>query len=279
MGKLVLVATPIGNLGDISNRALDVLKSADAIAAEDTRHTLQLLNHFNIKKSLISYHAHSKDDKAMSIIDRIQKGETIAYVSDAGTPCISDPGTDLVKLAHENGICVESIPGANAALVALTLSGMDATSFLFAGFLPGSKPKRREKLSYLLSQTCTCLLYESPHKIKETLDLICEIDPLRLICCCRELTKLHEEVIISTAQEISNNFESVKPRGEFVLVISKSQPTVDVLDDDSRDRLLIDLLNSGMDKSTAAREASSVLGEKRRDIYQRLIQLENEMSE
>jgi 16S rRNA (cytidine1402-2'-O)-methyltransferase len=275
-GKLILVSTPIGNLGDITLRARQALEGADAVAAEDTRRSLQLLNHLGIKKPLISFHAHSAEERGRAIIERIRAGGTIAYVSDAGTPCVSDPGTALVALARAEGVAIESLPGPSALLTALTLSGMDASRFLFEGFLPGSKPRRRERVAWLLGQPVTCVLYESPHRLKETLSMIAEMQPGRTICCCRELTKLHEEVLVLPALELAEYFEAEAPRGEFVLVIEGRPAETETADDAARDALLTELLARGSDKSSAAREAAAALGLDRRALYKRLIELENE---
>ncbi|MFZ5975018.1 MAG: 16S rRNA (cytidine(1402)-2'-O)-methyltransferase [Bacillota bacterium] len=276
MGKLILVSTPIGNLGDITLRARQALAEADAVAAEDTRRTLQLLNHLGIKKPLISFHAHSTEEKCEALIRRIQAGETIAYVSDAGTPCIADPGTELVAAARREGVEVTALPGPSAALCALMLSGMDASRFLFEGFLPGGKPKRRQRIAWLLNQGVTCVLYESPHRLAETLDMLQNLEPDRVICCCRELTKLHEEVISASATELAALYREQEPRGEFVLVIEGKEPVREEADDETRDALLKELLQSGLDKPAAARQAAEALGLNRRTLYRRLLELENE---
>lgn len=276
MSRLILIATPIGNLGDITLRAREALAEAVAVAAEDTRRTLQLLNHLGLKKPLISFHAHSAAESCGAIIRRIQAGETIAYVSDAGTPCICDPGTELVAAARSAGVEVTSLPGPSAVLCALTLSGMDASRFLFEGFLPGGKAKRRERVRALMEQPVTLVLYESPHRLKETLGLIAAADPARRICCCRELTKLYEETVLCSAEELAGLYEEKEPRGEYALVIEAARPSAEQADDETRDALLIDLLQSGMDKPAAARQAAAELGLDRRALYRRLLELEKE---
>ncbi|MGI5907862.1 MAG: 16S rRNA (cytidine(1402)-2'-O)-methyltransferase [Christensenellales bacterium] len=275
-GKLMLVSTPIGNLGDITLRAREALASADAVAAEDTRRTLQLLNHLGLKKPLVSFHAHSAAAGIGAIIRRIRAGETVAYVSDAGTPCISDPGAELVAAARREGVEMVSLPGPSAVLCALTLSGMDASRFLFEGFLPRGKAKRGERVRRMMDQPVTCVLYESPHRLKDTLRLIADADPERRVCCCRELTKLHEETLLCTAEELAGIYEEKDPRGEYVLVIEKAKPAAVQADAETRDALLTELLNSGTDKPSAARRAAAELGLSRRALYQRLLELEDE---
>lgn len=277
MGRLILVPTPIGNLGDITLRAINALQEADAVAAEDTRRTLRLLNHLGLKKPLISFHAHSAPERCETIIRRILDGETVAYVSDAGTPCIADPGTELVAAAYREGVEVVSLPGASAVLCALTLSGMDASRFLFEGFLPGGKAKRRQRIAWLLEQPVTSVLYESPHRLTETLGMIEAVEPGRRICCCRELTKLHEEVAFESAEALLTHFAEQEPRGEFVLVIEGAKPAAkETADDETRDELLRTLLQNGTDKPAAARRAAAKLGLDRRALYRRLLELEKE---
>lgn len=216
-GLLYIVATPIGNLDDITLRALDTLKSVDLIAAEDTRHTLKLLNHFNISKPLVSFHRHNEDVKYDFIIEKLKSGENIALVSDAGTPAISDPGNILVKEAIENNIRVIPIPGACAAISALCASNLDTSEFTFVGFLPLNKKLRKEKLEKISKETKTLILYEAPHKIKATLDDLLQYLGNRQVSIARELTKIHEEFIRGNLESIVENFEN--PKGEFVILI------------------------------------------------------------
>ena len=216
MGALVIVATPIGNLSDISARALDALRSADLIACEDTRQTLKLLNHFGIQKTLVSYHDFNEERKAAELGAKIREGMTVALVSDAGTPGISDPGYRLVRYCREQGLNVVGIPGANAAVTALSASGLPSDEFFFAGFLPSKKGARREKIESLGSVTATLIFYEAPHRIEETLGDLLEILGDREACIGRELTKIHEEFLFGKLSEIQSN---VKARGEFVIVI------------------------------------------------------------
>ena len=209
IGKLFLVPTPIGNLKDITLRALEVLKSVDIIAAEDTRQSLKLLNHFEIKKSLISYHQHNEQGKSEEIIDRLERGENIALVTDAGTPGISDPGAIIVSRCIEKQIPFEVLPGATAITTALIYSGLDTTKFIFRGFIPRETKER--------------IIYESPHRLLSTLDLIYNNLGNRKIAVCRELTKLHEEIIRGSIEEVIKIFEERTIKGEFVLVIEGKQ--------------------------------------------------------
>lgn len=219
-GVLYLVATPIGNLEDITLRAIRVLKEADIIVAEDTRQTLKLLNHLKISKRIISYHRHSGEEKAIDIIEEIKSGRSIALVSDAGTPVISDPGEEIVQIAINAGINVIPIPGACALITALIASGIDAKEFSFFGFLPINKKFRAEKLKEISISKQTIILYEAPHKLINTLKDLEKIIQDRKIVLARELTKIHEEFIGGTASEV---LEKIKePRGEYVIVIQKN---------------------------------------------------------
>lgn len=216
MGALVIVATPIGNLSDISPRALDALRKADLIACEDTRQSLKLLNHFSISKSLVSYHDFNEEKKAAELGEKIRGGQTIALVSDAGTPGISDPGFRLVRYCREQGLTVEAIPGPNAAITALSASGLPSDEFFFAGFLPSKKSARREKLESLRALRATLVFYEAPHRIEVTLTDFLEVLGDREACIARELTKLHEEFLFG---KLSSIRDRVKPLGEFVVVV------------------------------------------------------------
>ena len=219
-GKLYLCATPIGNLGDVSARCLEALSSADLIAAEDTRRTLQLLNHFGITKPLTSYHEHNKREKGGYIISLLKEGKNVALVSDAGTPAISDPGEDMVKLCIENGIEVTSVPGPVAAVNALILSGLNASRFAFEGFLSVNKRHRREHLESIKNDTRTLIFYEAPHKLKNTIaDMQSAFGGERKIALARELTKIHEEVMRCTLDEAAAYYEENAPRGEYVIVV------------------------------------------------------------
>jgi 16S rRNA (cytidine1402-2'-O)-methyltransferase len=222
MGSLYLVATPIGNLGDISTRALDTLRNADVIACEDTRQTLKLLSHFGIQKPLTSYHDFNEREKSVELADRVENGEGVALVSDAGTPAISDPGYRLVRLCRERGLNVISIPGPNAAITALAASGLPSDQFLFMGFLPPKKAARREHLETLRSFRGTLIFYEGPHRINALLEDLQAVLGDREACIGRELTKLHEEYLFGRLSEIRPR---VKELGEFVVVVGGATGT------------------------------------------------------
>ena len=216
-GKLYLVATPIGNLEDITLRAINVLKNVDLIAAEDTRHTLKLLNHLEISKPMISCHRHNENEKLNKIIEKLKEGKNIAIVSDAGTPGISDPGEEVVKEAIKENIQIIPIPGACAAINALIVSGIDTKEFYFLGFLPLNKKLRKEKLNEIKNINKTIILYEAPHKILNTINDLENILENRQVVFAREITKIHEEFIRGTIREIKEKIEN--PKGEFVIII------------------------------------------------------------
>lgn len=238
-GKLYLVATPIGNLEDITLRALKILKEVDIIAAEDTRHTLGLLNHFEISKPLISYYKQNEKVKSELLINKLLDGKNIAVVSDAGTPGISDPGEEIVKCAIKNDIEIIPIPGACAFVNALIASGMDTREFLFIGFLSAIKKEKKEKLEEIKYEKRTLILYEAPHKLKGTLENILEILGDRNIVLARELTKIHEEFIRGTVSEILEKIDEI--RGEFVILIKGN-------DKDIKDVELLDLNQKTLDE-------------------------------
>ena len=220
MGTLYLVATPIGNLSDLSERALAVLREVDLIAAEDTRHTLKLLNHFAIKKPMISYFEHNKSERGQEILRILKEGKDVALVSDAGTPAISDPGEDLVRLCAQNDISVVPIPGPCALINALIVSGLPTGRFSFEGFLSVNKKNRKQHLESIRSDTHTLIFYEAPHKLKNTLADMLQILGDRQIALVRELTKKYEEVLRMTLSEAAAYYETTEPKGEFVLVLS-----------------------------------------------------------
>ena len=227
-GMLYLVPTPIGNLGDISLRCRETLEQADFIAAEDTRVSLKLLNHLQIKKPLVSYYEHNREASGQKILERILAGETCALVSDAGSPAISDPGEDLVALCVANGITVSAIPGPCAVITALSISGLPTGRFTFEGFLSTNKKSRQEHLDALAGEQRTMIFYEAPHKLTHTIaDLIAAFGPDRRISLCRELTKLHEEVIRTTLQGAARLYAEQAPRGEYVLVLEGAAPAVE----------------------------------------------------
>ena len=223
-GTLYLVATPIGNLGDFSLRGVETLERADFIAAEDTRVSMKLLNHFGIKKPLVSYHEHNRASAGQTILTRLLAGETCALVTDAGTPAISDPGEDLVRLCGENNIAVEAIPGCCAAICALAVSGLPTGRFTFEGFLPANKKERRTALLRLQGEERTMVFHEAPHKLRATLSDMAEILGDRPVALCRELTKLHEETLRTTLSAAVALYAEREPRGEYVLVVAGAQP-------------------------------------------------------
>lgn len=223
-GILYLVATPIGNLGDFSARAVAVLEEADFIAAEDTRVSVKLLNHFGIKKPLVSYHQHNQNTAGPAILQRLLAGETCALVTDAGTPAISDPGEALVRLCADSGVTVQAIPGCCAVISALAVSGLPTGRFTFEGFLSTNKKSRREHLQSLLTEQRTMVFYEAPHKLCGTLDDLLAAFGDRPVALCRELTKLHEEVRRTTLAQAAAYYQENAPKGEFVLVVAGAEP-------------------------------------------------------
>ena len=268
-GMLYLVPTPIGNLGDISLRARQALEAADFIAAEDTRVTLKLLNHLEIKKPLVSYYEHNKTFKGSRIVERILAGETCALVSDAGSPAISDPGEDLVKECAAAGITVCAIPGPCAAITALSISGQSTGRFCFEGFLSMSKKSRREHLDSLRAEKRTMIFYEAPHKLMNTLEDMVEVfGAERPVSFCRELTKLHEEVLRTTLGEAIVHFTETPPKGEFVLVVAgapeevKEVPTAT----DAAARVN-ELIAQGLSRKDAIKQAAKELDLPKNAVY------------
>ena len=226
-GTLYLVATPIGNLGDLSPRAVTTLSEADFIAAEDTRVTMKLLNHFDIRRPLVSYHEHNKAAAGQAVLARLLAGESCALVTDAGTPAVSDPGEDLVRLCAENGVPVVSIPGCCALVSALAVSGLPTGRFTFEGFLPVNKKERRERLQALLTEERTMIFYEAPHRLRTTLADLLEAFGDRPISLCRELTKLHEETVRTTLAGAVALYGEREPKGEYVLVLAGAAPAAE----------------------------------------------------
>ena len=275
-GTLYLCATPIGNLGDITLRVLDTLREADLIAAEDTRNTLRLLNHFEIRKPMTSYHEHNKYEKARELLDRLHRGENIALVTDAGTPAISDPGEVLAALCIEEGIRVTSLPGACALITALTMSGMSARRFCFEGFLPSEKKERKRILDQLKDEERTTILYEAPHHLRATLAELAETLGSRRITLCRELTKRFEEAMPLTLPEAVRYYEENEPRGEYVLVIEGADPArliekkQAVFEEMPLEEHMQQYLDQGLSQKEAMRRVAADRGLSRRDIYQRL---------
>lgn len=272
--KLYLVATPIGNLGDMSQRALEVLNSVDFVAAEDTRNTLKLFNKFDIKKPMVSYFEHNKRERGEYIVSRIEAGENCALVTDAGTPAISDPGEDIVKLCAEKGIDVVPIPGPCAFVQALIVSGLDTGRFSFEGFLSVNKPQRKKHLEEIKNHTQTLIFYEAPHKLKKTLADLLEGLGDRKITLCRELTKMYEQIIRTTISEAIEYFEETIPKGEFVLVVEgyKEQAEEKVFTKEDILDLVKQLIDDGMSKKDAIKEASVKGNLPKREVYQMVVE-------
>ena len=276
-GMLYLVPTPIGNLGDISIRCRETLEQADFIAAEDTRVSLKLLNHLGIKKSLVSYYEHNKAFKGNVIVDRILAGETCALVSDAGSPAISDPGEDLVKLCAEAGITVCAIPGPCAVITALSISGQATGRFCFEGFLSTAKKSRREHLESLIKEQRTMIFYEAPHKLLSTLeDMAAVFGGDRPISLCRELTKLHEEVVRTTLQGAIEKYTENAPKGEFVLVLAGATPEEKeaATEDDAAARVAA-LMEEGLSRKDAVKQTAKELNLPKNVVYDAALKLES----
>ena len=268
-GVLYLVGTPIGNLGDFSPRAVETLMNADFIAAEDTRVSVKLLNHFGIKKPLVSYHEHNKAAAGQVILERILSGETCALVTDAGMPAISDPGEDLARLCAENGVPVFAVPGPCAAICALAVSGFDTRRFCFEGFLSANKKERRERLQELSGEERTVVFHEAPHKLKATLADMAEILGNRRIALCRELTKLHEDTMRTTLPEAVQYYQENEPRGEYVLVVAgreKAEQTELTLEQGVA--LVLKKRAEGMKMKDAVRQVADDTGLNRNELYQ-----------
>ncbi|MBS7369561.1 MAG: 16S rRNA (cytidine(1402)-2'-O)-methyltransferase [Oscillospiraceae bacterium] len=268
-GKLSVVGTPIGNLSDFSPRGIETLGAADYIAAEDTRVSLRLLTHFDIKKPMLSYYKPHEEEKSARIIELLCEGKNVALVSDAGMPCISDPGVILVKKCAELGIPVEVIPGCNAAVAALALSGIDTLRFAFEGFLPVPKKERTQRLEEIASLPHTLVFYEAPHKLRQTLsDLVQYLGNERRAALCRELTKLHEEVIRGTLSELSHIYDTDEPRGEYVIVVegAKQAPCGGISAEQAAE-LARSLAAGGMKLSDACKEAAKASGVSKRELY------------
>ncbi|MBR2411116.1 MAG: 16S rRNA (cytidine(1402)-2'-O)-methyltransferase [Clostridia bacterium] len=271
-GELFVVGTPIGNLGDFSPRAVETLRSVDFIAAEDTRVSIKLLNYFDIKNKLIAYHEHNRAEKGPSIVERILAGESCALVTDAGMPAISDPGQDLVRLCHESGIKVNTVPGPSAIITALALSGLEVSRFTFEGFLTGNKPKRREHLEEIKTERKTMVFYEAPHKLAATLhDLFVTLGD-RKIALIKELTKIHENIEFGTLSEFDGKYDGVKLKGEYVIIIeAKSEEELKSEEEETDPvELARSYIKEGMSINEAAKKAAKETGKKKSDIYREL---------
>lgn len=272
-GKLYVVGTPIGNLSDFSPRGIKTLSEVDFIAAEDTRVTAKILNHFEIKKPLVSYYEHNRRERGEIIVERILKGENCAVVTDAGMPCISDPGQDLVYLCRERGIEVESVPGPTAFATALAVSGMECGRFTFEGFLSVNKPSRKEHLEELKTETRTMVFYEAPHKLKATLRDMLSYFGDREICIVKELTKIHETVMRTSLSAALEYFETENPKGEYVLIVKgadkaeKEQPV-------TLEQAVLtasELVKKGISVNEAAKTVANETGIKKSLIYKQLL--------
>ena len=276
-GKLYLCATPIGNLEDITYRVLRTLKEVDLIAAEDTRNSIKLLNHFDIHTPMTSYHEYNKIEKAEVLIRKMQEGTNIALITDAGTPGISDPGEDLVRMCYEAGIEVTSLPGPAACITALTLSGLSTRRFAFEAFLPSDKKERQAVLTELVDETRTIIMYEAPHRLVKTLNELLEVLGNRKMTLCRELTKKHETAFASTFEDILKYYETQEPKGECVLVIEGKNRAELVQEERARwEEMSIEehmevYLGQGMDKKEAMKAVAKDRGVSKRDIYQALL--------
>lgn len=281
-GKLYLCATPIGNLEDITFRVVRTLEEVDLIAAEDTRHSIKLLNHFNIKTPMTSYHEFNKVEKAKYLVDKMLEGTNIALITDAGTPGISDPGEELVKFCYEAGIEVTSLPGASACITALTLSGLATRRFAFEAFLPQDKKEKQRILEELSRETRTIILYEAPHRLLKTLNDLLQSLGNRKITVIRELTKKYETVLPTTIEEAITFYEQNEPKGECVMVVEgKSLALIQQEKEQSFESLTLEehmelYLSKGMNKKDAMKAVAADKGVSKREIYQMLLQQETE---
>ena len=276
-GKLYLCATPIGNLEDITYRVLRTLKEVDLIAAEDTRNSIKLLNHFDIHTPMTSYHEYNKIEKAEVLIRKMQEGTNIALITDAGTPGISDPGEDLVRMCYEAGVEVTSLPGPAACITALTLSGLSTRRFAFEAFLPSDKKERQAVLAELVDETRTIIMYEAPHRLIKTLNELLETLGNRKMTLCRELTKKYETAFAATIEDILKFYETQEPKGECVLVIEGKSRAEIVQEERAKwEEMTIEehmevYLGQGMDKKEAMKAVAKDRGVSKRDIYQALL--------
>ena len=277
-GMLYLCATPIGNLGDMTPRVIETLRSVDLIAAEDTRNSVKLLNHFEIKTSMTSYHEYNKMEKADVLVAQMQQGKNVALITDAGTPAISDPGEVLVAKCHEAGITVTSLPGPAACITALTLSGLSTRRFCFEAFLPADKKEKAQILEELKEESRTIILYEAPHHLVRTLQELYEALGNRRITLCRELTKKFETILPTTLEEALVKYDSEEPRGEYVLVIEgksfeeKREEARQAWQSMSIEEHMAYYEKEGMDEKSAMKQVAKDRGVSKRDIYQHLLQ-------
>lgn len=277
-GIIYIVGTPIGNLSDFSPRAIQTLREVDFIAAEDTRVTLKLLNHFDIRKPLVSYHEHNLRERGEAIIQRVLGGENVAVVSDAGMPCVSDPGEDIVRLAAQADIQTIVIPGPSAAISALCISGLSTSRFSFEGFLSTNRKNRREHLQSLIGNTHTLIFYEAPHKLLDTLkDMASTFGADRKISLCREMTKIHEQVFRTTLEEAIQYYSENTPKGEFVLILEGAQKPVEPeITFEQAVEEAAQLVESGVRVADAAKQVSAHTPFKKSEIYSALISISRE---
>ncbi len=279
-GKLYLCATPIGNLEDITMRVLRTLEEVDLIAAEDTRNSIRLLNHFHIKTPMTSYHEYNRIEKGYVLIEKMRQGMNVALITDAGTPAISDPGEDLVRLCYEEGIEVTSLPGAAACITALTLSGLPTRRFCFEAFLPAEKKERQEIIEELVQETRTIIIYEAPHRLVKTLGELMNALGDRRITVCRELTKRHETAFLTTISEALKYYESTEPKGECVLVVEgRSLQERKKEEQESWEKISIPehmerYLSQGIEKKEAMKLVAKDRGIGKRDVYRELLNLQ-----
>ena len=278
-GKLYLCATPIGNLGDMTPRVVETLQMVDLIAAEDTRNSIKLLNHFDIHTPMTSYHEYNKVEKAVTLINQMNEGKNVALITDAGTPAISDPGEVLVRMCHEAGIVVTSLPGAAACITALTLSGLSTRRFCFEGFLPADKKEKKDILENLKNETRTIILYEAPHHLVRTLDELYEALGNRRLTLCRELTKKFEEITPTTLEDARAAFENDSPRGEYVLVL-EGKSLAEVKKEQEQDWQSISIEehmqiyeSQGTDRKEAMKKVAKDRGISKREVYQYLVNI------
>ena len=279
-GKLYLCATPIGNLEDITMRVLRTLEEVDLIAAEDTRNSIRLLNHFHIKTPMTSYHEYNRIEKGYVLIEKMRQGMNVALITDAGTPAISDPGEDLVRLCYEEGIEVTSLPGAAACITALTISGLPTRRFCFEAFLPAEKKERQEIIEELVQETRTIIIYEAPHRLVKTLGELMNALGDRRITVCRELTKKHETAFLTTISEALKYYESTEPKGECVLVVEgRSLQERKKEEQESWEKISIPehmerYLSQGIEKKEAMKLVAKDRGIGKRDVYRELLNLQ-----
>jgi 16S rRNA (cytidine1402-2'-O)-methyltransferase len=273
-GTLYVVGTPIGNLEDMTFRAISVLQNVDLIAAEDTRHTGKLLHHFQIKTPQISHHEHNHATRIPELIDKLQQGKSIALVTDAGMPCVSDPGYELVKACAAANLPIVPIPGVTAVVTALAASGLPSDRFTFEGFLPAKEKDRRNALMQLQTESRTMIFYESPHRLRESLVTILEtLGETREITIARELTKMHEEFWRGTVSDAVAAYQTREPKGEYTIVIAGATPIVTTTSSEDIRIALKDLLAQGISPSQASKQLAQELGMSKRDIYQISLEL------